>query len=231
MLGTLINAVTVAIGSSAGLLLKGRLPESVSRIIFHVLGVFTLILGFQEAAKSDDLLLMMLSVVVGCILGQLAQLEERLERFADRFNPEKGNTGFTKGLMTAFMLFCVGTLTVLGCFEEGTTGNRRLIVTKSVMDLFSSAALATVFGRGVLLSIVPLVLYQGGLTLGAGWMSEIMTTEMMNEMAAAGGLMLIALGINILEIKKIRVVNMLPGLIIVVFATYLAQHFNFYSTL
>lgn len=231
MLGTLINAVTVAIGSSAGLLLKGRLPESVSRIIFHVLGVFTLILGFQETAKSDDLLLMMLSVVVGSIVGQLAQLEERLGRFADRFNPEKENAGFTKGLMTAFMLFCVGTLTVLGCFEEGTTGNRRLIVTKSVMDLFSSAALATVFGRGVLLSIVPLVLYQGGLTLGAGWMSEIMTAEMMNEMAAAGGLMLIALGINILEIKEIRVVNMLPGLIIVVFATYLAQRFNFYSVL
>lgn len=233
MLGTLINVVTVAVGSTTGLLLKNRLPEPIIKIIFQVLGVFTIFLGIDSAFQSNDYLTLVMGVIIGAIIGQSLKLEERLEKLATKLDPSAGdeNSTFTKGLMTAFMLFCVGTMTVLGCFQEGIAGDRKLIITKSFMDLFSSAALATAFGKGVLFSIIPLLLFQGGLTLGAQYLEPFMTAELQAELSGAGGLMLIALGLNILDIVKIRVVNLLPGLITTVLLAALGQHFGFYNML
>lgn len=233
MLGTLINVVTVAVGSTTGLVLKNRLPEPIIKIIFQVLGVFTIFLGIDSAFESNDYLLLVLGLILGAIIGQALKLEERLEALAKRLDPDSANDNstFTKGLMTAFMLFCVGTLTVLGCFQEGIDGDRKLIITKSIMDLFSSAALATAFGKGVLFSIVPLLLYQGGLTLGAQYLEPLMNDDLQAELSGAGGLMLIALGLNILDIVKIKVVNLLPGLLTTVLLAALGQHFGFYNFL
>jgi len=233
MLGTLINMVTVAVGSTTGLVLKNKLPKPIIKIIFQVLGVFTIFLGIDSTFQSNDYLTLVIGVIVGAIIGQSLKLEERLEKLATRLDPEAGeeDSTFTKGLMTAFMLFCVGTLTVLGCFQEGIAGDRKLLITKSFMDLFSSAALATAFGKGVLFSIIPLFLFQGGLTLGAQYIEPLMNGELQAELSGAGGLMLIALGLNILDIVKIRVVNLLPGLLTTVLLAALGQHFGFYNVL
>jgi hypothetical protein len=119
-------------------------------------------------------------------------------------------------MITAFLLFCVGSMTILGAFEEGTRGDSSLLITKAVMDGFSSLALASGLGLGVLFSIVPLLVFQGGLTLAAAWLGEFVPLPVISEMSAVGGLMLLGLGLSILEIKKIKVVNMLPALVFAV---------------
>jgi uncharacterized membrane protein YqgA involved in biofilm formation len=120
-------------------------------------------------------------------------------------------------------------MTVIGTFEEGLTGKRDTILTKSLMDLFSSIALASAFGRGVLFSIIPLFLYQAGLTLGAEYFKDFLSTEMIDELSASGGIMLVGLGVSILDLKKIRVINMLPALVMAVLLTWLAQRYGFYA--
>ncbi|PKN23177.1 MAG: DUF554 domain-containing protein, partial [Deltaproteobacteria bacterium HGW-Deltaproteobacteria-22] len=127
-----------------------------------------------------------------------------------------GAATFSDGMITAFLLFCVGSMTILGAFEEGTRGDSSLLITKAVMDGFSSLALASGLGLGVLFSIVPLLVFQGGLTLAAAWLGEFVPLPVISEMSAVGGLMLLGLGLSILEIKKIKVVNMLPALVFAV---------------
>ena len=232
MLGTLINVGTVAAGSLIGMALGHRLPKRITDIVFQALGIFTLFIGVQMGFKTGNPLILVLSLIIGSILGEALQLDERSERFAQRFQSKKqakNDNRFTNGLVTAFMLFCIGSLTILGCLEEGLTGKRDLLITKSLMDFFSSMALASAFGRGVLFSIIPLFIYQGGLTFGAESLENILSVEMQNEIVAVGGLMLIGLGLVILEMKKIRVINFLPALVLAPVLTWLAQHFNLYS--
>ena len=131
------------------------------------------------------------------------------------------NATFSEGMITAFLLFCMGSMTVLGAFDEGTRGNSDLLIAKSVMDGFSSLALASALGIGVLFSIFPLILFQGGLTLLAWWLGNLMPTAVVNEMTAVGGLMLVGLGLSIMEIKKIKVINMLPSLIFAIIIAYI----------
>jgi uncharacterized membrane protein YqgA involved in biofilm formation len=173
-----------------------------------------------------------LSLILGGILGELLELDERTEKLAKRFQSKKkkdGDQDFTNGLVTAFMIFCIGSLTILGCLEEGLTGKRDLLITKSLMDFFSSMALASAFGRGVLFSVIPLLIYQGGLTLGAESLENVLSTAMQNEMVAIGGLMLIGLGLVILELKKIRVINFILALLIAPFLTKLAEYLDWYN--
>jgi uncharacterized protein len=230
MLGTLFNVATVTVGSLLGITLKARLPQRIITTVFQILGIFTIFLGFESAFESNNSLLVLLAVIIGGILGELFNLEARTERLVDRFKSDKqSDEHFTKGLMTAFILFCIGALTVLGCFDEGILGDRKRLITKSIMDLFSSTALAAAFGRGVLFSIIPLFLYQAGLTLGASYLAPYLNEGMQHELSAAGGLLLIALGFNILNLTKIRVINLLPALVVVVLFTFLAQKYGFYE--
>ncbi len=223
MLGTLINAGTVILGSIIGLILHQRLPEKITKIVFQGIGLFTLFLGFTMAAKTNHYLIMIFSIVIGSIIGQLLSIDSALDRFSDYLKQKvrSDNDKFTDGLITAFLLFCMGSMTILGAFEEGLGGKPNLLLTKSMLDGFSSIALSAGLGIGVIFSVIPLLIYQGGLTLFAGWLGEFFNEIVINEMSAVGGLILIGLGINILEIKKIKVVNMLPGLVIAVILAYI----------
>jgi len=218
MLGTLINVGTILLGSAIGLVLHQRLPDKITKIVFQGIGLFTLFLGFTMAAKTSNYLIMIFSIVLGAIIGQLLSIDTALDKFSNRLKTKIGskNDKFSEGLMTAFLLFCMGSMTILGAFEEGLGNPPNLLYAKSMLDGFSSIALSAGLGIGVIFSTIPLLIYQGGLTLFAGWLGEFFSEVVINEMSAVGGLMLIGLGINILEIKTIKVINMLPGLLVAV---------------
>ncbi|MBC8343702.1 MAG: DUF554 domain-containing protein [Bacteroidetes bacterium] len=225
MLGTLVNVAAIILGSLVGLVFHKTLPQKIVKIVFQVLGLFTLFLGFSMALKTNNLLILIFSTVIGSIIGELINIENYFNRFSS-FLKRKANIGsekFTEGLITAFILFCVGSMTILGAIEEGLGGKPNLLFAKSIMDGFSSIALAAAFGIGVLFSIVPLFLFQGSLTLLAAYSNTFLTDQIIGELTATGGLLLIGLGLSILEIKFIKVVNMLPALVIVVILAWLIK--------
>ena len=225
--GTLINAGAVIAGGLIGLLFHSKIPEKYSKIVFQGIGLFTLYIGFKMADHTQQILILVFSMVLGGLTGEWLNLEKRLEKFSDFI---KGKTNithstFSEGMITAFLLFCMGSMTILGAFEEGTQGNMNLLLAKSVMDGFGAIALTSALGLGVLFSIIPLLIFQGGLTYLAFFFGNNMPETMVNEMTAAGGLILIGLGISLLEIKKIKLVNLLPALVYALLITYLVQLF------
>ncbi len=222
MLGTLINAGAVIVGSAIGLLIHSRLPQTIIAIAFQGIGLFTLTIGFTMAMKTQNFLLMVLSIVSGGIIGQVFDLEAYIERFSQvlRAKVKSKNEKFTEGFITAFLLFCMGSMAIMGAIEEGLGNRPNLFFAKSVLDLFSSVALATSFGIGVMFSVIPLFIYQGGLTLLAGLLHNVLTEPIVTELTAVGGLLLVGLGLTILEIKEIKILNMLPALVISVILSY-----------
>lgn len=225
MVGTLINVGTVLLGSSIGLIIRSKLPERFIQIIFQVFGLFTLFLGVKMALETQNIMVMIFSLLIGTLLGEWWNIEKGMSRFAEfiKRKMKSGSDSFTEGFITAFLIFCMGSLTILGAVEEGLGGKPNLLLTKSLMDGFSSMALASALGAGVLFSVIPLFIYQGGLTLFASYISDALSTAVIAELSAVGGVLLIGLGFVLLEVKKVRVMNMLPALIIVVFlALYLA---------
>lgn len=223
MLGTLVNIGAVLVGSTIGLLFHRRLPEKIVTIVFQAIGLFTLFLGFTMATKTANYLILIFSLVVGSIIGQWLTLDHALDTFSQRLKGRLGlqNDKFSEGLVAAFLLFCMGSMTILGAFEEGMGNPPNLLYAKSILDGFASIALAAGLGIGVPFSTIPLLFYQGGLTLFAGWLGEFFRDVVLNEMTAVGGLMLIGLGVNILEIKALKVINMLPGLVVAVILAYI----------
>jgi uncharacterized membrane protein YqgA involved in biofilm formation len=216
MLGTLINAAAVVAGSSLGLLLKKGLPEKYTTIYFQAVGLFTLVLGIQMSLKITAPLLVVLSLIAGGLTGEFFKLDDRMNRFGDYLKGKfkLGNENFTEGLVTAFLLFCMGSMSILGPVEEGLTGNvSELLKAKSLMDGFSSLLLASALGIGVLFSVIPLVIYQGGITLLTRLVGGNIPDSYINEITVIGGILLIGLALDILKIKKLRILNMLPALV------------------
>lgn len=222
MIGTLINAGAIVLGSAIGLMIKTKLPKKLVSILFQALGLFTILLGVKMALEMQEFLLVIGSLVVGSIIGELLGLEKLLNKFSskikDRFKFK--NEKFSDGLITAFLLYCMGSLTILGAIEEGLNGNTDLLLMKSLMDGVSSIALASAMGMGVAFSAIPLLIYQGAITLFASSMGGFLTDNIIRELSAVGGVLLIGLGINILELKKLRILNMIPALVIIVVLVY-----------
>lgn len=223
MIGTLINIGAIILGGSIGLLFRTKIPERLFKIVFQAIGVFTLYLGISMALKANELLIMVFSLVLGSLLGELLRLEERVEMLSERLKKRvgSGDANFSTGLLTAFMLFCMGAMTIVGSLEEGMGKEPTLLLTKSLMDGISSVALAAVMGIGVLFSVIPLLIYQGGLTLLAALFGDIIPQVVINEITGIGGVLIIALGISILELKKIKVLNMLPAILIEILLCYI----------
>ncbi|TAJ13204.1 DUF554 domain-containing protein [Marinilabiliaceae bacterium JC017] len=225
--GTVINVISVATGSIIGLLVGTRLPDKIVKSVFQAIGLFTLFLGVYMALKGEQLLIIIFSLIVGTIIGELLSLEEKLERLSGHVKQvfKLGNPKFTEGLITSFLLFCMGSMTILGAIDEGMGNGPEILLTKSLMDGISSVALASAFGLGVTFSVVPLFLFQGGITLLAFWLGDFFPETIIMELTAVGGILLIGLGINILEIKRIRVMNMLPALVLVIVFAWIGQRF------
>jgi len=223
MMGTWINVAAVIAGSSIGLIVRSKLPKRITGIVFQGIGLFTLLFGVSMAIKTEKFLVMIFSMVIGSILGEWIDIERHLFRLGDSLKGviRSKNEKFSEGLSAAFLLFCMGSMTILGAIEEGLGGEPNLLLAKSVLDGFASIGLAAALGIGVMFSVVPLLIYQGGLTLFASFLQDIFTDGIIREMSATGGLLLIGLGINILEIKRLRILNMLPALVVAVILTSL----------
>jgi uncharacterized membrane protein YqgA involved in biofilm formation len=223
MLGTLLNASTVIIGSIIGLIIRSKLPKRITKTAFQGVGLFTIILGIMMAIKTTNLLIMIFSIVIGSIFGELIDIDKWINNFGEwlknKFKTK--NQKFSEGLVTAFLLYCMGSMTILGAIEEGLGGVPNLLVAKSILDGFSSIVLAATLGFGVIFSSIPLLIYQGGLTLLASNIQNSLTDIIVNEITAVGGIILLGLGIQLLEIKKIKVINMIPSMIIAGILTYL----------
>jgi uncharacterized protein len=217
---------TVLAGTAVGTVIGDRLPQRLRETVFHSLGLITLVIGVNAALEAfrptladltrASLLIVMGSVIVGGIIGELLRIERGLERLGDGLKARfaAGQARFTEGFVIASLLFCVGPLTILGSIEDGLTGDYRLLAIKSLLDGFSSIAFASALGWGVGFSAIVILLYQGALTLSASWASGVFSDAMIAALTAAGGVLILGIGLRLLELREIRVANLLPSLVL-----------------
>ena len=223
MIGTLINVVTVLVGGTLGTLLGDRLPDKMRQTVILGLGLVTSIVGMQAALGTQNVLLIMGSVLFGGLLGEWARIEDGLEAMGrwleERFGGKKDERSIARAFVTASLVFCVGPLTVVGSIQDGLTGDYQLLAIKSVLDGFAALAFAATMGPGVLLSIGTIVLLQGGLSLAAMGVGGVLgqvtrETPWVIEMTAAGGVLMLGISLMLLEVRRIRVANLLPAVLL-----------------
>lgn len=217
MLGVCINVITVILGSSIGLLFKKGIPERVSSAAMVGLGACTLYIGITGSLQGENVLILIASVVLGAIVGTLLNIDGRINRLAEkaesRFRKSGTDISIAEGIISATLLFCVGSMTVTGSIQAGLTGDSSILITKAMLDLVSSMMLASSLGVGVLLSAIAVFIIQGGLVLLAGFLSPLLTPGAINEMTCAGSLLIIMIGTNLMGITKIKVADYLPAIV------------------
>lgn len=225
--GTILNVVTVLLGAGAGLLLRGRLPSRIVAVVMQAIGLTTLFIGLNSAwdltrvSDPPGVIVALIGLALGGALGEWMRIEEGLEGIGDRLKRRfRGQGRFTEGFVTATLLFCVGPLTLVGSIQNGLTGDPGFLVLKSALDGFSSLALATTFGFGVLASTVVIAVYQGGLSLAAGLFASLVpdpaTDPRVLLVNGVGGLMIVGLGLGLLDVVRVRVASLLPALVVAV---------------
>lgn len=217
MTGTIINALAIVGAGFLGLILRRGIPENISRTIQDGLGILIMTIGVQYAIKADNLAVVGLSLALGAIIGEWRQWEAKLVRWGQKLEARfgNGNNQFVKGFVSATLLFCVGAMAVVGSLEDGLTGNYQILLVKSMLDGIFSMLFAASMGIGVLLSAIPVFIYQGSISLGAEVIKPLLTDPILNNITALGGILIAGLGFNIIGITRIRVANLLPGIILV----------------
>ncbi|HEX2954355.1 MAG TPA: DUF554 domain-containing protein [Bacillota bacterium] len=218
--GTFVNAAAIVVGGFIGLLFRGFIPERITKTIMQVLGIFTASLGIKMLLAGRQDLVILVSLVLGALIGELLQIEDAIERLgkkADELAHSQGE-GIGRGFVPTTLLYCVGSMAIVGSLTEGVTGDARILLTKAVIDGIASIAFAATLGYGVLFASIPILVYQGGMTVLARYLQPVMAGPVINEVSATGGFILLLLSLNMLEIKKVRVANLLPALIIVAVA-------------
>jgi uncharacterized membrane protein YqgA involved in biofilm formation len=221
MTGTFLNIATVLIGGIIGLIFGARIPEKLKATIVAGLGLFTMAMGLQMFTGTENPLIVLGALLIGTLLGEWMKIEDGLQNLGkvleQRFAKEgdDGSNKFVRGFLTASLLFCVGPMTILGSIQDGLSGDYQLLAVKAVLDGFAAMAFTSTLGIGVMFSTIIILVYQGGISVLAAQLNAIVTPSMMNELTATGGVILLGLAISsLLEIKKIRVGNMLPGLFV-----------------
>ena len=216
--GTLFNMAAVLLGGGIGLTAGRFIPERLHGSIFNGFGLFTTYLGLSMAMETKHALAVLLSLVLGTIIGDLCNLDLRLNGLGDTLKARMriSNSRFTEGFVTSTLLFCIGAMAIVGAFEDGLRHNPTLLVTKGVMDGIAALLFASSFGVGVLFSVIPMFVYQAGLTLLASWAEGLITPDMIANISGLGGLMILGIGLNLLKITRLRLCDMLPGLILIV---------------
>lgn len=226
-MGTIINVITVLVGSLLGIVLQSRFSERLKNQMLQGIGLVTILIGVQMGLKSENILYPLAGILIGGIIGYALKLEVGLERLAaslgERFAKNSDSANFMRGFVTASLIFCVGPMTILGAINDGLSGDYQLLAIKSMLDGFTSLALAATLGVGVLFSILTIIVVQGGFTLLAVYLGGFFSPEVINETTAAGGILIIGLGIIILEIRQLSIANFLPAIFIVPFLIKLVQ--------
>jgi uncharacterized protein len=216
--GTMVNAAAILIGSGIGVAAGSRLPERFQRIITASLGLATLLIGVQMALRAESILVVISSLVMGGVAGEWLDIEAALERVGDRLRSwaRSDSRTFVTGYVTASLVFCVGPMTIVGSIQEGMGGTADLLYTKSLLDGAASVAFASGLGIGVGCAAVTVIVFQGALTLLGTQLVFLVRPDVLRELTATGGLLIVAIGFLLLDIKRLRVANLLPALLVAV---------------
>ena len=217
MLGTIVNSITVIVGCLVGLIVKGRLTEKISTTIMNGLALCTLYIGISGALNGGDTLIIIISVASGALIGEIIDIDKWLNKLGcyleSKFkNKKESNISIAEGFITSSLLFCVGAMAIVGSLESGLKGNHDTLFTKSILDGISSVIFTSSLGIGVIFSAVTVFVYQGAITLGAGILSGVLSTSVITNMSAVGGLLIVGLGLNMLGVTKIKIANLLPAI-------------------
>lgn len=222
LLGTIINGVTIILGAWLGSFLK-QIPDKMKETVMKAIGLAVIVLGIDMSLQSEQFLFVILSLAIGAIIGEKWDLEEKLNilgRWVERKMKKKADGEIAEGFVAATLLFVVGAMGIIGALDSGLRNDHSILITKSVLDGFSSIVLAATLGIGVLFSFFPVVVYQGTIALSATliteWIPQIFMDRFITEMTSVGGMMIIGIGLNLLGIIKIRVANLLPALLIII---------------
>ncbi len=225
MLGVLVNAAAIMVGALLGVLFKKGIPERFTNAIMSAIGLCVLVIGGTGVLKGENLLVMIVSMVLGTALGTWIDIDQKLNALGKwverRFNQGDSSGSVAQGFVTGSLLFCVGAMAIVGSLESGLSGNHTTLFTKALLDGISSVMLAVSLGVGVLLSAAPVFLYQGAIVLLAQVLQPLLSDTIIAEMTCVGSLMIVALAFNMLGITKIKVANLLPAIVIAPFVSVL----------
>lgn len=219
LLGTIVNFAAIILGSLIGILLKGGVPEKISTTIMQGLALCVIYIGVSGAIKGSNVILIIISIVIGGFLGELVDIDNLLKKLGDKIeNKFKGKgVKVSEGFVTASLLFCVGSMAIVGSLESGLEGNNKILFAKSMLDGIASIIFSSTLGIGVMLSSISVLLYQGIITIAASALKVILIQSVITDMTAIGSLLIIGIGFNMLEISKIKVANLLPAVFIPIF--------------
>lgn len=214
MFGTIVNALAIIGGSLIGVMFMGGIREKYRRTTMQAMGLVVILIGTRAALKTDALLVVIISLAIGSLIGEWMGIEKQLDRLGlwleRRFSRSGGS--LSKGFVTASLLFCVGAMAIVGALESGLAGNHQTLFAKSIIDGISAIVFASTLGLGVMFSAVSVFLYQGFIVVSASYVQPFLLPEVVNQMSAVGGLLIMGIGIGLLEIKKIHIGNMLPAI-------------------
>jgi uncharacterized membrane protein YqgA involved in biofilm formation len=217
-LGTIINTATVLAGGGLGLLIGNRIPDRIRVIIVQVIGLVTIAIGLRDVISTDNMVFPLVGMVLGAIIGELLRIEDRLEQLGEilrrKFTNTESESKFVTGFVTATLLFCVGPLTILGAIEDASGKTPQLYIIKATLDGFMMIIFSALYGVGAIFSAASVFVLQGSLTLFGTSLDTLLTDRMRLELFSAGGLAVLAIGLNLLEIKRIRLGSLLPGLVL-----------------
>ena len=217
-LGTIINTATVLAGGGLGLLIGNRIPDRIRVIIVQVIGLVTIAIGLRDVMNTDNMVFPLVGMVLGAIIGELLRIEDRLEQLGEilrrKFTKSESESKFVTGFVTATLLFCVGPLTILGAIEDASGKTPQLYIIKGTLDGFMMIIFSALYGVGAIFSAASVFFIQGSLTLFGTSLDTLLTDRMRLELFSAGGIAVLAIGLNLLEIKRIRLGSLLPGLVI-----------------
>lgn len=216
MLGSIVNSAAVVLGSILGVFINKGIKDEYKNIIMDAVGLTVVVMGIGSAIKSENLILVIISIVLGSIIGEVIGIQQKLDKLGDGLEKRlgKGNSNFSKGFVTGSLVFCIGAMAIVGALESGLTGDNSTLFAKSVLDGITSIIFASTLGIGVAFSAVSLLVYEGSISLLASFLSNLLSTQAITEMSSVGGILIIAIGLNVLGIKKINVGNMLPAVFI-----------------
>lgn len=215
MLGTIVNCIAIIVGSAIGLIVNGRMPERISNTIMKGLALCVLYIGISGALKGENSIEMIICMAIGAFIGELIDIDKRLVQLGDylegKFKSKSEKVSISEGFVTSSLLFCVGAMALVGSLESGLKGDHTTLFAKSMLDGISSIIFASTLGIGVILSVATVFIYQGTITICAGFLNGILSTTVIDSMSAVGSLLIIGLAINILCDKDIKVANLLPA--------------------
>jgi len=221
MIGTIVNVIAIIIGSILGFLVKGRLPERFQNIVIQGISLAVLIIGLQMALSVENTkgtLVVIFSLVIGGIIGEMLEIENRLEGLGEiiqsKFGSEDGL--FVQGFVQSSLIYCVGAMAIMGAIQDGLNNDPSILFTKSLLDGTASVAFSATFGIGVLFSSIPVLIYQGSISLLSAWAQRFLNQDVIAMMTATGGLLIMAIGLNMLLSVKIKIGNLLPSIFVAI---------------